>query len=293
MILSRVKRSSIVRVLISAGKLSRIAKSEFIRTKKSQVNQLIISHENKFVFIEVPHTASTAISSELCEHYGGERICYKHANYSEFYAQASALERQYFVFGAVRNPLDAMVTEFCKFREDHKGSFSNPANHKVNGGWVEDGHVEKYRFVQNNEGDFAKYFNRYQRKIYFNWFLLGHRRFAKVMRFESIKDEFDQTLRLMNITPKRTLPMVNKTERPDSFGEFFTPDLHRDTARCYGPFLEYWGYSLPDSFGATPVPRAAKLQYGLVDKLANSVVRKVCLTHKNKTLSWLHRLVSR
>ena len=223
------------------------------------MNQLIVSHENKFVFIEVPHTASTTISTELCEHYGGERICYKHANYSEFYAKASAKERRYFVFGAARNPLDAIMTELCKFREDHKGSFSNSANHKLNGGWVEDGHVEKYEFIRETKGDFAKYFNRYQRKIYFNWFLLGHRSFAKVMKVESIKDELDQTLSLMNITPKRALPMVNKTDRPDSFGDFFSPDLHVATARSHGPFLKYWGYSLPDSFGSTRISRAAKL----------------------------------
>lgn len=245
------------------------------------------------MFVEVPHTASTAISAELCLHYGGEVICYKHANYSEFYAQASPAERKYFVFGAVRNPLDALVTEYCKFLYDHKGSFSNPANYEVHGGWVEDDHVEKYRFVQDSEGDFPKYFRKFHLKVYFNWFLVGHRHFDKVMRFESISDEFDETLRLMNITPVRSLPMVNKSSRPESFDDFFTPELYSETAKSYGPFLEYWGYSLPRSFGSVQVPKLTRLQYGVVDKLADSFSRTICLTPKNKKLSWLHQLVSR
>lgn len=35
---------------------------------------MVISHKYKHLFIEVPSTASTAISAELREHYGGELI---------------------------------------------------------------------------------------------------------------------------------------------------------------------------------------------------------------------------
>ena len=247
---------------------------------------MIISHKFRYLFIEVPHTASTAISAELREHYAGERICHKHANYREFYPQASPDEKKYLVFGAVRNPLDALVTEFCKFREDHKGSFSNPSNYARNGGWVEDGHVDKFQFVQKTNGDFPKFFQRYHRKIYFNWFLLGHRRFKKIMRFENIQNDFEETLKLLNIKPFRSLPIVNKSARPDSFEDFFSEELQLDVVKYYGPFLHYWGYSFPDSFGLSKIPKITKIQYQLIDRIANSMSRVICLSPKNKNRIW-------
>lgn len=35
---------------------------------------MIISHEHKYLFIEIPLTASWAVRKELCEFYGGEAI---------------------------------------------------------------------------------------------------------------------------------------------------------------------------------------------------------------------------
>lgn len=43
--------------------------------------QVIISHEHKYVFAELPHTGSTAVSRELRENYAGEKILGKHSTY--------------------------------------------------------------------------------------------------------------------------------------------------------------------------------------------------------------------
>ena len=55
---------------------------------------MIISHKYKYLFIETPHTGSTAISNELQENYDGQRILHKHAYYFEFARQASEEERK-------------------------------------------------------------------------------------------------------------------------------------------------------------------------------------------------------
>ena len=41
---------------------------------------MVISHKHRYVFVEIPHTGSHAISKELCEFYDGQIIHRKHAN---------------------------------------------------------------------------------------------------------------------------------------------------------------------------------------------------------------------
>ena len=45
---------------------------------------MIISEKNKYLFLELPRTGSTAISKELRDHYDGKRILRKHSLYHEF-----------------------------------------------------------------------------------------------------------------------------------------------------------------------------------------------------------------
>jgi len=45
---------------------------------------MIISHEHRYVYIEVPHTGTSSIRRVLIEHYGGEPFLRRHANYTEF-----------------------------------------------------------------------------------------------------------------------------------------------------------------------------------------------------------------
>ena len=77
---------------------------------------MIVSHEHRYVFIEVPHTASVAISTELRENYDGQRFLRKHATYRDFLRQATPEQRGYFAFAAVRNPLDVAVSRYYRFK---------------------------------------------------------------------------------------------------------------------------------------------------------------------------------
>ena len=89
---------------------------------------MIISHTHKYLFVEIPLTASYAIRHELCEYYGGVPILHKHASFPDFLQIAAPHERDYFVFATVRNPLDETVSRYCKLRCDHKGTFSDPGD---------------------------------------------------------------------------------------------------------------------------------------------------------------------
>ena len=89
---------------------------------------MIISHQYQYLFIEIPLTASWAIRHELCEYCGGKPILHKHATYPEFAASATSTELHYFVFAAVRNPLDKVVSRYYKLKTDHKGAFPDPTS---------------------------------------------------------------------------------------------------------------------------------------------------------------------
>src|SRR3989338_4724317 len=79
---------------------------------------MIISHKNKYLFIEMDNTGSTAISNELGRYYAGEEILWKHARYRDFLNQATAEEKKYFCFSGKRNPLDLLVTLYFRHKLD-------------------------------------------------------------------------------------------------------------------------------------------------------------------------------
>ena len=99
---------------------------------------MIISHKHRYLFVELPHTASSAIRHELREYYDGVPILQKHSYYHQFLEIASEQEQRYFVFSTIRNPLDVTVTLYFKYKSNHKGAFTNPNRWKANGGDITD-----------------------------------------------------------------------------------------------------------------------------------------------------------
>ena len=74
---------------------------------------MILSDEHRYLFVELPHTGTTAISRELQEHYGGRPILIKHARYHQFRKIATREQKSYFVFSCIRNPAEEAVS--CGF----------------------------------------------------------------------------------------------------------------------------------------------------------------------------------
>ncbi|MCC6493234.1 MAG: hypothetical protein IT424_09450 [Pirellulales bacterium] len=249
---------------------------------------MIISHQHRYLFIEVPHTATTAIASELRACYAGERILDKHAKYPEFLRQASADERKYFVFAGVRNPLDIVVTEFYKYRSNHRGAFTDLAGR---GKWVTPLHQRQFRFV-TEVGDFAAYLRRFYRRVYHNWYLVGHRRFNKVLRFESIASDFAQTLGELGLTPVRPLPTSNQSARPRQFADLYTAETARLAAHTFGPFMRQWGYEFPQSWGAVEPSRYSQAAFRLAESAVNWTVEKLPISGRGRSVQWARRLLA-
>lgn len=233
---------------------------------------MIVSKRHRYVFIEVPHTGSTAAAAELCELYDGEAVYHKHSTYAEFFHLARADERRYLTFAGVRNPLDAVVTDYLRYHMNPGGHYTNPRMLDENGGWVTRQHLEKFRFVTSG-ADFEAYFRRFHRRIHFNWYLIAARPFDAVMRNETLGCDFEQTLRSMGIRPVRALPVSNKTTDKKGFASYYTPAIRDQAARTYGPFMEKWGYAFPAEWGPVKVPIESTLAFRAMEATARALAR--------------------
>jgi hypothetical protein len=232
---------------------------------------MVICHQHRYLFIEVPNTGSTAISSELRSQYGGEGILHKHATYAEFLRVATKSERRYFVFGTVRNPLDLAVTEYFKLKTNHRGRFTD--QRRLGTPSLTTNHVRKFKFIHDEGADFPTFFRRFKVDVYNNYYLLLHRRFSMVMRFERLQDDFMTALRTIGITPIRPLPRVNTTaEKRSDFASYYTPDLYEHAKRLYAPFMRRWGYEFPGHWGPVRPSVLSEIKFRSLDAGASALV---------------------
>ncbi len=211
---------------------------------------MIISHAHKYVFVELPLTASTAISRELRLNYEGALHLYKHATYQDFLRHASINEKNYFVFGGIRNPLDKAVSHYYKYKTDHKTAFSSPRRpplKKILSFIADTSHQRKrYQFIRNRAADFPSYFNAFYRTPYSDWSILSHKRFDSVIRFEHLQQDFADTIAKLGIPLARQLPTQNKTnERRTDFVSYYTPEIIPRAQKVFSPYMRYWEYAFP------------------------------------------------
>lgn len=224
---------------------------------------MIISHKYRYLFVEIPFTASTAISAELRQNYAGESILYKHAHLHEFMAQATPDQKKYFVFAGVRNPLDAAVSVYYKQKTDHQSFFTDPAYRRSEGGHVSDFALERYAYIQAHPDDFGGYLRKFYRIPYDSYGSVAPGEYDFMIRFEHLQDDFAQLLKELDIEQVRPLPAKNKTgERADDFYAYYTPDTWEHVRRIFGPFLKQWGYRLPSD--DQHVPRSSEAVFQLL-----------------------------
>jgi hypothetical protein len=224
---------------------------------------VIISDEHRYIFVEQPHTACTAIREELISSYGGRPILKKHATYAEFLRVATAEQKRYFVFSGIRNPLDERVSVFFKYRTDWKQKYSRGSKTKS----LSRRQRDLYAFVADDQADFATYLRRFYRHPYDNDTLIYHRRMDAVIRFEHLQEDFSAVLRRLGLAQVRPLPVVNKTSERGGYLDYYPPDVRPHAARIFGPFMAKWGYPLPDTWAGIRVPRSARITFRVLGPL--------------------------
>ena len=233
---------------------------------------MIVSDENRYVFVEVPHTGSHSISEQLVKHYGGKPILRKHANVTQYLKWASPDQRSYFKFATVRNPLDTAVTDYEKLKNNHKGQFTDPEKRFENGGHVTKDHRREFEFVNSDGVTFADFYATFRAKLYNNWFLVGDQHFDYVIQFEALQIGFSKVLQSIGVPEVEPIPHVNRTAgKKLQFDHYYGPEIRGLAAACYGPFMQKWGYGFPKCWGDVSVPLRSRLQFGAVDAAARTL----------------------
>lgn len=227
---------------------------------------MIISRRHRYLFIEIPLTASWAIHHELCAFYDGLPILHKHASYPEFAATGHARRQDLFIFATVRHPLDEVVSRYFKFKTDHKHAFTDP--HSLHTRRADYSDLEKYRFVANG-ATFEQYMRRYHRRPFTGMIDLSAGHIDHLIRYESLQAGFSELLDTLGLQQVRPVPLLNKTagRRPD-WQSYYTPALIRQVKASFGPFMQAWGYRFPAAWGQQAPSCLQTLQYRAVRWLA-------------------------
>ena len=230
-----------------------------------------VSHKHKYVFVELPMTASSAVGLELIENYAAENFKEKHALYREFYKQASDDEKKYFVFSTIRNPIDTVVSKYLKYQNNHhkfdqkKKKYVHGRIDKFVGPFRE---RRRFKWIQKNNASFDEFFLKYYTKPYTNWSVVEHHKFDYVMRFENIQEEFKHVLNKIGLEQVRELPVRNKTDKKrDSFSYFENPEVIERAKYVFGPFMKMWDYKFPESWGEFELSQKAKKDFERQNKL--------------------------
>jgi hypothetical protein len=214
---------------------------------------MIVSEKHKYLFIELPHTGSTAISNELCKNYDGERILEKHSHFHEFQRVATN-KKNYFVFSCIRNPLDEVVSIYLKYKTDQVKEYDQITDYKR-------ASLERYNFAINNNNSYPDYLKKFYKIPYDNWSCLSHKQFDYVIRFENLKRDFQIVLRKIGLEQKETLPVVNITRQKNHYLTYYSPEIFDYAKYVFGPFMKTWNYKFPPEWGESSVPFTSEILF--------------------------------
>jgi hypothetical protein len=222
---------------------------------------MVISDRHRYVFIEVPQTASSALAAELLENYAGRRIFRKHTDYMKFHRSASPEERNYSVLATVRNPLDIVVSKYIKARDDHRDSYgatqveNAPLWHRFRP------EAREFAFISRHGSNFDLYLRRFYRHVYNNRACLLPEG-AQVLRYERLNEDFTVWLKSIGLDLVRPLPYRHVTEgRGRDYSEWYPPDLRKHALGVFGPYMQRWGYAFPPDWPKREPSRARKILF--------------------------------
>ena len=223
---------------------------------------MIISHKYKYLFIGLPFSASSAISKELHLRYDGETYLRKHSVYYEFEKVATRQEKDYFVFAVLRHPMDIVITSYEKMKANAKGNFTNPKLFTENGGHITKNQREKFKFIHEHKATFQQYFKRFFQHPYDNLASLTIENCDYVIRHENFADDYFTALKKAGILNPRPLPVANKTVgKKKKIFEYYTDEIKEEAVYVFGPFLEKYNYSFPESWGDVRASKKSRIQF--------------------------------
>jgi hypothetical protein len=216
----------------------------------------VICRELGLLFLQAPHTGSTAIGTLLREEYGGERIVSDHVTDARGRAVLRSKHqtlhglldaglitpeerRRLVVVAGVRNPFDIVFTEFARARTH--GRFVR-VRRRLRGltGRAADERADFERFVERRyaPGPLLRLLGR-RARVPEDWAAGAD----LVIRFERLQEDFDAAMRRVGAEPV-TIPPTNVTERRRGrdYREVYTQRARDIIGSVYAKQLRRYGY---------------------------------------------------
>jgi hypothetical protein len=184
----------------------------------------MISHSHKFLFIQIPKTATSSIHSVLAEHmeYDYSKIS-RHAKYSEaaeFYPES----KNYFKFSFVRNPWDRLLS-FYLFKKTDKAKQKIPNNLPL----------KDFLLTALISGqtafDQSSYINGFSENFF-------------VGRFENLQGDFDKICDMIGASSCQ-LPLKNTTDH-NHYTEYYDNETRRLVSEKFARDIDHFGYKFGD-----------------------------------------------
>ena len=223
--------------------------------------------------MELPRTGSTAISRELIDYYDGDTFLRKHSYYQEFLDAASDEQINYRLIVGLRNPLDDAVSQYFKYKTDHKVRFSKPEERE----YMSRRHMERYRFIAENNADFPTYFKKFYRYPYDNATSTIDDRIDFLIRFENLQEDFSSMLKGIGASQIRPLPLANKTAERVHFLTYYADKIIPRAIWIFWPYMKKWGYDLPEAWTTYKKPVLSSVLFSCL-----AGIRKVYWRHIRK-----------
>ena len=226
---------------------------------------MIISHSLKYVFVQIPHTASSALEAELCEHYEGQRVLHKHSTIFEFDSLATEEQKQYTVFATVRNPLDVAYTRFCRLRAMDRLPFDGTKGQGAKGrSWKRK--QTRWNAIHEENLEYEAYFRRFLRTPFNSMAAALDSGRMTLMRYENLQQDFESVMRGLGVQDVKTIRNRNVTASKDAdIHEVYAPLQDRVRA-IMGPAMNHLGYPGLDGESPLKVPPLC----GLIHRMENA-----------------------
>jgi hypothetical protein len=180
---------------------------------------MIIDKKNKYVFIGLYFSGSSAISKELISEYGGSPIFSKHTSIPYLLKKkGKGYIDGYSVLAVIRDPVEMTLSRYNKLKTNHNKIYTTESSYKKNGGWLTESDKEIFDLVYNKGISFEDYLQkRFARKRFNHDLSFNSNYITHSVPFENLNEGFQSFLSEKGITPKRDLPIFNKTRKEITF----------------------------------------------------------------------------
>ena len=203
----------------------------------------MISHSNRFIFVHVPKTGGTSIERTI-QKYGtclqGKRnfdsIYYKHITANSLKILLGDEFDTYFKFTVVRNPWDWIVSNYEYNRGVHRPySISDSDSDKQKDfsslnlenmsfdvwldWWVETFHPSQIQLLVDCDGKLLT---------------------DKVIKFESLQEDFNMVCKKINIKPSKLPHKIKSNRRP--YEEYYNSESKALVQRAFSADIEAFDY---------------------------------------------------